>query len=714
MDIHNRLAKVKIMQIQLGQSIASYQLLAQIASGGQATVYRARHTVLQREVALKVLHAHLITDASFVQKFAQEAQLLAQLKHPNIVEVHNAGYDAATGAYFIEMELLPGSDLDTLIAQQGRLAVDVVVNVAKQVSSTLEYAHARGLIHRDIKPSNIILLPDGRVMVLDFGIAAIVAAGQKAKTRIGTVEYMAPEHFAGNADARSDIYSLGATLYHCLTGQVPPVVASQPPTPVRQLNPAVSPALENVILKSLQSDAAKRQQTAREFVLEIESALRAPQVSVGAPARMRCLHCGAANRAGARFCVVCGRAMSIAPKTYAGPLKVRMPAQPIASPSEFQPQFYWSPDAKNLAVHIGSQMTIYKEALIRAKAHFSDVWDLELTLNQLQGGYTIVENVASDSQPDWSPDGREIAYTSAKDGKIWVSDIVIQESKQLAFGDGRHVNPLLSPNKKYLAYAIENPIDRIGFPRWVTEQDLANWGRQWQMIDLISNIATKIGQGMGAGWSPGGKFACVGPSGDIEVFQNGSVKSIGRTVANDFESRYHRIKHAKWVSENHIAIEGMYITVVTLEMANRGIDLVNLATGQKQENWLPISWPIVTRPLISVASGRILDLDALILKKLGARVVWADASRSDYFALSSTLSYYCTGEDWSPDATKILFTRSNSEKGRSEICVVNTDDTGLQHLTDGYAPKWSPDGKYIAFLRSPQEKVYELWVMEVE
>jgi tRNA A-37 threonylcarbamoyl transferase component Bud32/uncharacterized protein (DUF983 family) len=293
--------------LQIGQTISAYQLLAHIASGGQATVYRARHTVLQREVALKVLHPHLLTAPDFVEKFAREAQLLAQLKHPNIVEVYDANRDAATGLYFIAIEFLPGTDLETLIAQQGKLAVEVVVAVAQQVASALEYAHARNLIHRDIKPSNLMLLPDGTVKVLDFGIAAIIAAGQKARTRIGTVEYMAPEHFAGNADARSDIYSLGATLYHCLTGQLPPVIAVQPPTPPRQLNPAISPALENVILKALQADPARRQQTGREFIIEIESARHAPPVAVSAPAAMACPHCGAANRVEARHCATCGK-----------------------------------------------------------------------------------------------------------------------------------------------------------------------------------------------------------------------------------------------------------------------------------------------------------------------------------------------------------------------------------------------------------------------
>ena len=307
-----------------GQPIASYHILAEIASGGQATVYRARHTVLQREVALKVLHPHLLTAPDFVDKFAREAQLLAQLKHPNIVEVYDANRDAATGLYFIAMEFLPGTYLETLIARQGKLAVDVVVSVARQVASTLEYAHARNLIHRDIKPGNIMLLPDGTVKVLDFGIAAIVAAGQKAKTRIGTQEYMAPEHFAGGADARSDIYSLGATLYHCLTGQLPPIIAVQPPTPPRQLNPAISLALENMILEALQADAAKRQQTAREFIIEIESALHAPQVSISQPATMVCLHCGAANRVGAKHCARCGREMAVVPPALVGELSLQV------------------------------------------------------------------------------------------------------------------------------------------------------------------------------------------------------------------------------------------------------------------------------------------------------------------------------------------------------------------------------------------------------
>jgi len=703
------------------QFIASYQLLAHIASGGQATVYRARHTVLQREVALKVLHPHLLTAPDFVEKFAREAQLLAQLKHPNIVEVYDANRDAATGLYFIAIEFLPGTDLETLIAQQGKLAVEVVVAVAQQVASALEYAHARNLIHRDIKPSNLMLLPDGTVKVLDFGIAAIIAAGQKARTRIGTVEYMAPEHFAGSADARSDIYSLGATLYHCLTGQLPPVIAVQPPTPPRQLNPAISPALENVILKALQADPARRQQTAREFIIEIESAWRTPPVAVSAPAAMACPHCGAANRVGAHYCATCGGAMIIAPKTYAGPLKVRMASQPLTVSTDWQPQFCWSPDSERLLVITPSDKTADASIFVRGVIE-SQIDGIRHKV-KLGDAIITIGDFAPGSEPNWSPDSKEIAYTFAKDGKIWAFDIVNHNSRQLTYGDGVHTDPQWSPDGEYLGYAIERQtqvppyIIQYGVPKTT----IADWGKEWRITNLRGN-EYHLGAGPCCGWSPSGlRFACIDIDAQLfSVFEKDSIVKFGIPKVD-----LRAIHQIEWVSDNHVAISWTWTRTelqIEKEFGYYETFLFNVETRMRHQRWLPVTHFAVSKSVPARVVGERRDFDfATPLATLLFRdyLVWTDPTQTSFRRLLSTLTetpqtdrIHSMGpslevHDWSPDATKILFTRSNG------IYVVNIDDTGLQHLADGYAPKWSPDGKYIAFLRSPQEKVYEVWVMEV-
>ncbi|MFB0534483.1 MAG: protein kinase [Anaerolineae bacterium] len=285
----------------VAKTLGSYHIVAEVVRGGQATLYKATHIVLVRETALKVLHPHLIADTDFVQKFRAESKILARLKHPNIVAVYDAGVDQ--GLYWIAMEWLDGQAVDDLIARQGKLPVNLAVRIADQVAAALEYAHAQGLIHRDIKPGNMMLLPDGTVKVLDFGIAALVAAGQKAKTRVGTVEYMPLEQFNGQADARSDLYALGASLYHMLTGELPPPLAVHPPTPPRQLNPAVPAGLEAFLYQTLARDPSGRPQTATEFRQEMQAALTAPSIT--------CPQCLTENRLGARYCQACGISLAL-------------------------------------------------------------------------------------------------------------------------------------------------------------------------------------------------------------------------------------------------------------------------------------------------------------------------------------------------------------------------------------------------------------------
>jgi beta-lactam-binding protein with PASTA domain len=197
-----------------------YRLLQVLGQGGMATIFRATDTKLGREVAVKVLRPEFGADPQFVERFEREAQAAASLSHPNIVQVYDYGTDAA-GPYIV-MEQVSGGDLSSALGKRGSLPPSAVANTGQQVADALAAAHAAHLVHRDIKPSNILLSPDGRVQVADFGIAQVAAGSSVTATGItlGSVLYFSPEQARGDtATPASDIYSLGLVMYEMLTGQ---------------------------------------------------------------------------------------------------------------------------------------------------------------------------------------------------------------------------------------------------------------------------------------------------------------------------------------------------------------------------------------------------------------------------------------------------------------------------------------------------------------
>ena len=199
-----------------------YELEELIGTGGMSSVYRARDSLLERHVALKVLHSHYAEDEDFVERFRREARAVAQLSHPNIVTVIDRGDDG--GRQFIVFEYVAGENLKQLLVSRGALRVREALQIALQVARALAFAHEQGLIHRDVKPQNVLLNGDGRAKVTDFGIARSldVAGVTQTGTVLGTSEYIAPEQARGEpVDVQTDVYSLGVVLYELLTGEVP-------------------------------------------------------------------------------------------------------------------------------------------------------------------------------------------------------------------------------------------------------------------------------------------------------------------------------------------------------------------------------------------------------------------------------------------------------------------------------------------------------------
>ena len=265
--------------------INRYEIIMKIGSGGMADVYKAKDHVLNRLVAIKVLKQEYSTDATFVKKFRVEAQSAAGLSHPNIVNVYDVGED--DGVYFIVMELVQGITLKNYIDMKGKLDIREALNISVQMASGLSAAHENRIIHRDIKPQNIIMSRDGKVKVTDFGIAKVADSTTVTTTAAGTVHYISPEQARGGySDERSDIYSLGITMYEMVTGRVPfegetnVAVAlmhiQSEITPPRQLEPSIPVSFEKIILKCTQKKPERRYASARELIADLRKVLTHP------------------------------------------------------------------------------------------------------------------------------------------------------------------------------------------------------------------------------------------------------------------------------------------------------------------------------------------------------------------------------------------------------------------------------------------------------
>ena len=267
-----------------------YELLEKIGGGGMATVYKARDTLLQRVVAVKILRNQFVSDPEFVRRFRREAQNAASLSHPNIVAIYDVGEDHDD--HYIVMEYVAGRTLKDIIKEHAPLPVSQALAIAAQIGRALEHAHRHRIIHRDIKPHNILITADGRAKVTDFGIAraATTSTLTHSGTIMGSVHYISPEQANGEAAGeKSDIYALGVVLYEMLTGQVPfdgptPLAVvmkhvQEMPVPVRQLNPAVPEDVERVVMRCLRKPVDERYPSAEALVHDLEAALKGLPVS---------------------------------------------------------------------------------------------------------------------------------------------------------------------------------------------------------------------------------------------------------------------------------------------------------------------------------------------------------------------------------------------------------------------------------------------------
>ncbi|HEY8850393.1 MAG TPA: serine/threonine-protein kinase, partial [Thermoanaerobaculia bacterium] len=277
------------MPLQENAQLGPYRIMNKLGEGGMGAVYRARDTRLGRDVAIKILTAVTLSDREKLQRFEQEARATGMLNHPNLLTIYDVGN--SEGTPFLVSELLEGETLRTRI-DRGPIPPRKAVDIALQLAHGLAAAHEKGIVHRDLKPENVFITKEGRVKILDFGIAKLSATGsegpsfQMAATEpgmvLGTVGYMSPEQIRGElVDRRSDIFAFGAIVYEMLTGkrafkrsssiETLSAILREDPPDLSEALPNIPPQLEKLVRRCLEKDRDQRFQSARDLAFNLET-----------------------------------------------------------------------------------------------------------------------------------------------------------------------------------------------------------------------------------------------------------------------------------------------------------------------------------------------------------------------------------------------------------------------------------------------------------
>ncbi|HET9372971.1 MAG TPA: serine/threonine-protein kinase [Vicinamibacterales bacterium] len=256
-----------------GQTLGKYRIIEPLGSGGFGTVYLAEDTWIDKRVAIKVPHRQTLDFGELLR----EPRLLASLNHPNIVNVITA--EKQDNVFFIVMEYVPGETLENIIATRGPLDLPSALDYTCQIANAVEHAHRMGVIHRDLRPANVFVTDRGLLKVGDFGTSRFLEIAAHGTTVIGSPPYMAPEQFEGRAVFASDLYSLGITMYQMLTGDLPydtpapsdldRLRTGELVRPLRTVNPAIPPVLDDIVMKTLAADVAGRYQRAEDLLTDL-------------------------------------------------------------------------------------------------------------------------------------------------------------------------------------------------------------------------------------------------------------------------------------------------------------------------------------------------------------------------------------------------------------------------------------------------------------
>ena len=483
----------------IGQTISHYRVVAKAGEGGMGVVYKAEDTKLGRTVALKFLAPHLLKDEESRKRFEREAKAAAALNHPNICTIHEI--DEVDGRTFLALEFIEGDSLEKRIESRP-LALKEALDIGRQVADGLNAAHQKKIVHRDIKPGNLLITPDGRVKILDFGLALLTEDSRLTllDTTLGTVAYMSPEQAQGvKVDHRADIWALGCVLYEMVCGQRPfqgvydkallYEIVHEEPEPLTGLRTGVPVELEFMIGKCLAKDAAQRYQNTADIIVDLSNL--AEKLKSGRSTILR-------TAIGARDEVGTGNPAGPSPRSGDG--QAESLTLPRASDVELTPPRVAVPGWKlRLPWALFAVATIAFLAL--ACVHFFQTLPeaplrrfafTPESLYETPGGRAAI-----------SPNGRHIVYVAGgEESKLWIRDLDREEPRGLDGTEGA-VRPFWSPDSQFIGFAANRELKKIS----------AQGGPAITLCPLPG------GNLLGGGWSPEGDFIAFGSGEPSRIYE---------------------------------------------------------------------------------------------------------------------------------------------------------------------------------------------------
>lgn len=701
------------MTLAAGTPIGPYEIVGLLGAGGMGEVYQARDTRLNRLVALKVLSSSIGTDADRRQRFVQEAQLASSLQHPNIVTVFDIG--SADGVEYLAMELVRGRPLDKVIPPGG-LRLNDALRYSTQIAGALAAAHAAGIVHRDLKPGNIMVTDDGRIKILDFGLATLVERGlvgggplddqtrlqpnvveTGAGTILGTVAYMSPEQAEGKkVDARSDLFSFGAILYEMVSGQrafradttartLAAVITLDPP-PIATLTANVPAPLEKVISRCLRKDLTKRAQHASDLKLALEE-IHEDSVS------------------GARVVSSAASVSAATSRPWIGPAVAGLGAVGVVIAGWYlwprTPPPVLSFETVPLTTFAGSERnaTFSPDGTQVAYEWQRDPSELPDVFVQVIGSpgspLRVTNDDAGHLAPSWSPEGKSIAvWHSGRPAGMPGASLVL-------------ISPLGGPERVVL--------DR-------QESARTSWSPDGRWIAL--SLA-----GRGSGQRRG--VLLVGPADGAQVDWAAADPVFAGTQDPAFSPDGKRIAYTKATGEYTgdvyvvaVGADGRPAGTPARVPAGAGESTLPAWTADGRELLLISGSPssngsVVRVPVDGSAEPQRIaglgDAASLAISRDGTKVaisrggfdfdIWrADLEHPEKSGPLAHSSLYDGGAEYSPDGRRIAF--ASNRGGSREIWVADADGLNAQPVTHfggpvAGTPRWSPDGRELVFDARP-------------
>jgi Tol biopolymer transport system component/tRNA A-37 threonylcarbamoyl transferase component Bud32 len=690
------------------KKFAHYELIDTIGRGGMGVVYKARDTKLGRLVALKFLPEDRATDKRLIARFRREARAASALNHPNICTIYDI--DDVDGRTFIVMELLNGVSLKEFINGKP-VAIDVAIPIAWDIADALEASHASGIVHRDIKPSNVFVCANNRIKVLDFGLALQTepaeSRGQVGQTidaheltgsgtAIGTIAYMSPEQArCEEVDGRADLFSFGAVLYEMLTGkaafaagsiaQTFEAILNGHPKPPSELNSAVSPELDGIVLRLLEKRREKRYQSVAELKTDLQRLrgdwTRTQIVTISRPKPVSALLIALVLILTAASAWLAFRFLQQKPGTDHSTL-THFTSQPGP---EWFPTF--SPDGKTIAY----------------ASMASGNWDIYLqrvggrNTNNITGDFK-----ADDTEPAYSPSGEQIAFRSERDGGgIFIMGETGESPRRIS--DSGY-NPAWSPDGKRLVFAEENVTDNPQYRR--TTSSL------WTVT-----VATREKKKLYAGdavqprWSPHGDRIVYWAknSGRREIWTIRSDGTDPVPLTNGAALDWSPV----WSADGWIYFSSD---------RGGGSDLWRIPVNERSGR--------STGPAEAMTKGGTAQRLHATISADGQKIAYVEETVTEniFQVPFDPVSAKVTGApspitvgdrivsdpDIRPDGKRVAF---QSLGKKMDIYVINVDGTGERQLTDDDSqyrvPRWSPDGKQIA-VYSNRTGRFQIWTIDVD